>query len=488
MAEIYVKNPNLRKRGWIMSNDQKIESIISAVNKLPIADVLANHGVKLERGSGHEIQALCPFHMDESLGSFSIDTDKNMCWCFACSNGGGVVKSMMNITHEDYIKTALIVAADEKVISQDEFKTLSGVEYTGEFVKKTDSDYKFIKRKKRKDSKTLKMWNAVYGFMKDWWGLSDEDREYLLTERQLSPERVDADYFSINTTDSAQVSRFIYHLKKEFPEYQSELSKIPGFFEELVKKGRNGEEDVYKLQMLHTDGIAILIRNGHGTISGVQVRKREMTEEEKRKKISRYKFMSYEFVKNSIYRGGGSCETPIDVLYPEKIGNPTKFAVVEGRFKSEILAQQGLISVSVQGVNNYSGIEKEIKEIEAVTKIQLEKMYIFYDADMARNANVFKAAISLGEYIHEVRPDIQVIYSVWNDIYGKGIDDMIFAGYRQEVKFKSFDFMKETLTACMDQAVIDANIDVNNLINTSKEDRIAFLDALEKRVKAAWEV
>lgn len=474
----YVMNLNMLRQGWVATPEQKIETIMREVSNLPIAQVLSDHGVSLERQTGNRILALCPFHMDEHIGSFSINTDKNSCWCYACNNGGGVIKTISSLLKKDEVEAALIVAADENVITKEEFEQLSGQTYDASFLNKTGTNTKFKNLKKKKVrpiGKTQQLWNDVYSFMKNWWTLNETDREHLINVRSLSKERVDADYFSLNAADKSERNRFLYHLRKEFNDKYTleDLGSVPGFYLERFRKDEN-----FRLQMLCDAGICILIRDARNNIIGVQIR-----DYDENSKV-RYKFLSYKVPSNlKDMKCGGTCGTPIDVLYPDQITDTTKIAIVEGKFKSEILRQQGMISLAVQGVNNYNDIEKDIADIEQRIGRNIDSIFLFYDADMLRNLAVYKAEMSLAEYIKSKRSDIKIISSIWNDVYGKGVDDCILAGYRNEIKFYDSNVMSELLDKAIEYSIKESKLDLNNLLNATKEDRTRFLDVFERYTK-----
>lgn len=69
---------------------------------------------------------------------------------------------------------------------------------------------------------------------------------------------------------------------------------------------------------------------------------------------------------------GVSPSTPLDVTYPEKQPNNILF-ITEGRFKSEVIAKEiNSTCISVQGVGNWNGIEREIYEVEDYLKQKYE--------------------------------------------------------------------------------------------------------------------
>ncbi len=63
---------------WIYTSEEdEVTEIISEVKRLPIVDVLSSYGVVPEKTSGHNTLALCPFYMDNTIGSFVINTVTN---------------------------------------------------------------------------------------------------------------------------------------------------------------------------------------------------------------------------------------------------------------------------------------------------------------------------------------------------------------------------------------------------------------------------
>ncbi len=65
----------------------------------PIEDVVGQY-VELKR-SGSNLFGLCPFH-GEKTASFSVAPDKQLCYCFGCHKGGGVLQFIMEIESLSY--------------------------------------------------------------------------------------------------------------------------------------------------------------------------------------------------------------------------------------------------------------------------------------------------------------------------------------------------------------------------------------------------
>ena len=60
-----------------------------------IEDVVGSY-VRLSKKSGQNLFGLCPFH-NEKTASFSINTSKQIYYCFGCHKGGGVINFIMEI-------------------------------------------------------------------------------------------------------------------------------------------------------------------------------------------------------------------------------------------------------------------------------------------------------------------------------------------------------------------------------------------------------
>lgn len=465
---------DLRKFGWDLSElstNERIEDILYEVRRLPIADVLSNYGVKPVKASNSRILALCPFHLDEHVGSFSISTVKNSCFCYSCNKGGDAIKSMSIIWNKTYIEAALQIATDNSIISKEEYKELSGCEYSDEYLDKQAKKIEnhMLIKKQRPEEKTLDMWTDIYEFLRDYFKLSDKDYKYLKEVRHLPDDRIRKDYFSFCINDQKEASRIIFELKKTFPQYTDKLSEVPGFFEVKDKKS-----DRYLISMLMTDSIGILLRNASGKVVAIQQRNRNINSN------CKYSYYSWKTSNTGNLRKGNTVGTPIDVCFPEMQSNKPKIAIVEGRFKSEILAQNGFTSLSVQGVNNFSGIEKDLSDLETIFNKPIENLFVFYDADLLRNENVYKAAIKLGNYINNVAPGITVKYVIWPPENGKGIDDLIFAEKKDTCKVYDKDFFINAYDRNYSATIAKTGIDMRNISKLTKEERTQFFDVFEK--------
>lgn len=78
-------------------------------------DILAVVGdyVRLER-KGKNYFGLCPFH-NEKTPSFSVDTGKQLYYCFGCGKGGSVIQFIMEAENLDYIEAIKLLAERVKI-------------------------------------------------------------------------------------------------------------------------------------------------------------------------------------------------------------------------------------------------------------------------------------------------------------------------------------------------------------------------------------
>lgn len=433
----------------LQGEDVYLMELRDRIREIPLSNILEHHGVRFAKVSGGNIFGYCPFHPDTTPNSFSVNNNRKICKCFACGNGGDAIAFMQLTENLSYSDAILKLAADENLITKQKFEELSKKTYSDENLQKVTGKYTFP-QKKEKPSDYIKMANDVYSLFPMLFGLSEEDAKYLKEERRIEDSHM-GNYFTIGDYNSYMM---IYKILKIYPEYKDELKNLAGFYEDLITN---------HTELAIHQGIGLLIRNANGFVVGVQIRRRHVKEGE-----LRYVWLTSSFALYSKYHNGGSSPgAPIDIIVPEK-KDIKKIAIVEGKFKSEILSQNGFISASVQGVGNFAGIEKEIEHFPSV-----KTAYIFYDADMLRNTAVLNQAIKLGKYLNEKCPNISVKYCVWKEELGKGIDDLIINGHKDTVKVLSQEtftsIFQETITPLMEKYGVN-----QSSCRLSKEERVAF--------------
>lgn len=461
--------------------ENELRDIAEEVRGLRLSEVLEHHGVHVEIDTGSEKKALCPFHMDNTIGSFSINDAKGICKCFACGGGGDAVHSMMQLNDMSYKDALLQLAADEQIISKEKFKELSQKEYSDEFIKGMEGPAErmtSVKKSKIIESGEQKRRNVVYQIIKDVCGLKKEHEKYLREKRALSDVRIKKDYFSIS---NGKFKKVIKTVREQCPEYLDDLQTLPGFFTDIDYEFRGNEKvKKEKLYWSVSDGIGILIRDAYDNIKAIQIRRDHIEEGE-----CRYVWFSSAFAMargNKYTKGGGTVGAPIDVLFPQREKSNTTLCVAEGRFKTEILSQWGNVALSVQGVGNYSGIDDDIKNVIDVTGKKFDSIFVFYDADMLRNSAVFAQAMKLGQYLNQTMPELTVKYCIWPEYLGKGIDDMYLSNPDNVSQIKTFD--EKYLTDIWSKEVLDifAKLGIQSAAKADKETREKFANELEMRL------
>ena len=69
------------------------------IERSDIVDVVGSYVPLTKKGANY--WACCPFH-NEKTPSFSVSPDKQMCYCFGCKKGGGVINFVMEIENLSY--------------------------------------------------------------------------------------------------------------------------------------------------------------------------------------------------------------------------------------------------------------------------------------------------------------------------------------------------------------------------------------------------
>ena len=74
------------------------------ISRNDIVDVVSSYVTLTKKGANYF--GLCPFH-SEKTGSFSVSPDKQICYCFGCKKGGGVINFVMeeeNLSYPDAVR------------------------------------------------------------------------------------------------------------------------------------------------------------------------------------------------------------------------------------------------------------------------------------------------------------------------------------------------------------------------------------------------
>jgi DNA primase len=93
------------------------DTIEEVQQRVDIVDVISEHIVLRKRGK--DFLGLCPFH-NEKTPSFSVSQDKQVYYCFGCSEGGNAYKFLMEIGKQSFAEVVLDLARRYQV----EIKTI----------------------------------------------------------------------------------------------------------------------------------------------------------------------------------------------------------------------------------------------------------------------------------------------------------------------------------------------------------------------------
>lgn len=438
--------------------------MFASISRLEISRVVGKRITLYPKGRHH--MGLCPFHGDHKLGSFVVTDAKGNYKCFACGAGGNAIGFVSAFEGKRYLDAAFDVALEEGVISQAQYNKYSKKKYDKDTVKAIVKKYE---TKKGYESKPVnpEILNNVYEFMRDYAGLNEIHKTHLQEERHLSEERICEDYFSFPNT---RKYKLVKALREKYPEYTREiLQDIPGFFYNREKS---------ELTYAGYKGIGILLRGADKKAIGIQIRRDAVKEGENRYMWFSSTFASYDSEK---YCGGNSVGCPIDVLYPRKIKNNFPICIAEGRFKTEVLAEQGNFALSVQGVGNFRNIEKDINKIISIKSYGCKTIYVFYDADMLGNMAVFTQCMNLTKYLREKIPSMGIKVACWHPEKGKGIDDLYFNGNLADVIYLSPIELEKIHRRVLDGLLEEMSI--NRVIEIPEKDRKTFFDTLCHRME-----
>ena len=433
------------------------------IKEIPIEDALAG-----------EIQyhgkfPLCPFHPDRKPGSFGFNKKTNTCKCWSCLKGGDAIKACQEIYGMTFTEALCYLAEKLGIATKAELEKIleakvDNVSYTP--VKK-QRDVIVDNSQKIASADVL---HAVYSrFAK---GVTYNGKP-ILTEKHR--EKLHDDY-GLTDDDIARHGFFTWptsHVAKKFfadlmscGVSETELARVPGLFYNQDTEAW----DFYRPK--NTGSIGMPIRNIDGKIVGLQIRL-----DRKKEGSQRYQWFSSSFAdgNNTPFLKGSSPGSPVDVVYPKQVKNGAVF-VTEGKFKAIKLANQfNSIVLSVQGVSNWRQIPAVMDELNRRYP-SLRHVYIAYDADMAYKETVLSPALKLGltmtgldfEGVKDEINDILKIgfkteeesnlyhfkrakkvadylvrypvhkytvnFCLWDDRYGKGIDDLIMSGHIEDIK------------------------------------------------------
>lgn len=426
---------------------------------------------------------LCPSHEDHSPGSFVLNEKTNTWYCFSCNAHGDAIHFMKEKHGMNFVEAVSHIAITQGIVSRAEMEEILN----------TKVDFNNMPVAKKRDiiisrppiaapeilDKVYRIFARGMAFLNKPH-LADSHVKKLKDHYGLSDEEIQKDeLFSWPT--SAITKKLMTELFTQGIT-ENDLALVPGFF-------MNKETETWEFyRPKNTGAIGVPIRNVKGQIVGLQIRL-----DRKKENSQRYQWFSSAFAdgRNTSFIKGSSPGSPIDVIYPDTIKSAAIF-VTEGHFKAIKLSNQfGAIVLSVQGVSNWRQIPAVLEDVRK-TYPMLRHIYIAYDADMAYKETVLSPAMKLGltltglsfealtddvnnilavGYRDEENSNLNsrtkaetiskylvqnpvhryiVNFCLWDDRYGKGIDDLIMSGHISDIRKMSlvsfwnnaFDFLE----------------------------------------------
>lgn len=439
-----------------MTKYELVSELKEKILKIPIEDII---NLRLEQ-YGYD-KYLCPFHNDHTPNNFKLNKIKNTFTCYACGEHGNGISFIMEYDNLDFPDAVIRISLELGLITADSVKDIE-MNQIKEYSKKHE-----IKKKEKHEKADAETLDKIYRiFMKGntligKQKLSEEHLRKLKEERKLS--LIDIDQTGYFTFPKGTIMRsFLKTLIKEGIDVDV-LKTIPGFYYDI-------KNETYTFSRLKcTTGIGIPIVDVNKKIVGIQIRKDD---------DGRYQWFSSSFTDNPKVKNfinGTGPGTPLSVFYPNEIKCRTIF-ITEGHFKAKKICEEfGAISISVQGVNNWREIPETIKVLKTVYPY-LNYIMIAFDADMCRKESVLQPALKMGitltgmeitkemdQNLHNILHignktktrnasiyekeakdissqlknntfDFHIYYCLWDENFGKGIDDLLNAGNRFALK------------------------------------------------------
>lgn len=404
------------------------DNVLDAVRSIPIDEIVYNH-YKIPK-------LLCPFHNDRRAGSFRLLKKANRYRCYSCGSYGDGIQFVQEKEGTPFRETVLKLALQFQIITLSQLEDFKLDELEEMKIKQPPKVYDDILFEEEADniadSKTLHEVFTVFsnGNANNPKGekLSKKHLEHLKKERKLSMKDIErVGYFTMPTRSKMFMNSFLGALKEQYGHEPDVLHTIPGFYQ---VEG----SDAWDTTFIAHRGIGIPVRNEVGEIVGIQVRRNQVNEGE-----SRYVWFSSSFANNpdrtDMKEGTGS-GSPIHISYPQELKSPNDLFITEGIFKSERMAKEYKgVAVSVQGIQNWKGqIEPLVEHIEETRGQAIHRIHFMFDSDMSENVHVYLASKRMYEDLKESFPFVGFMHFWWNDQFGKGIDDVLNAGFGAEVK------------------------------------------------------
>ena len=391
--------------------------------------------------------ALCPFHQDKRLGSFSYNPNSNIWKCFACGEGGmGAVSLVMKVNewkfkqaieylYEHRNDTTVPFGAPPLKLRSRASSTVgfkSGVSSTLR-KKKPSSEYAKFAAEGEVSEQDL---DIIYRCFAKASPLSEATISQLKATRGLYFSSTNQFFQFPNPENQEFWEKFRSNLRNNAAGTDRlwyQLLNVPGFMwdkeEERVTFGKFGE------------ALGILNCNERGFVIGIELRLKTPLF-----KGNRYMMFSAKGIcsrnPERFEKGKGSPLTA-DHVPPAHWRKTCKgIAITEGKFKALHLSYWGYYALNIHSVQNWRCVIPFIAAADPSLPI-----ISALDADCYCNDAVAKCAISLGEAIQNLGR--KCYYLKWPLQYGKGIDDALIAGAKPHIRCIAAEKFMQKLRGAM---------------------------------------
>lgn len=403
---------------------------------------------------GRDYKALCPFHADQSIGSFVIGGYNNKFKCFACGESGDGIDLIGHIDGIKFPESVIVIAEELGYITREQAQDVrSGSKENWNASDISTEHYRPFEATDTpaQDIAEPDVLNNVFQLFSEGNSLIGENKltkshqDHLMNVRGMSEEVIASSGFFTMPKMGKFMKVFYSELYNRHGYLPDILEKVPGFYSVTKWKvdaeavgypfAKEAPEVTAQLFVEH-EGIGIPIKDVQGRIVGIQVRNDG----------GKYRyvwFSSVKMLKESSCSNATGSGAPKDIVYPSQLKNRTLF-ITEGKFKAIKMSETfGSVVVSIQGVSSWRGIESLIPEMEEKIGYTFNHIVIAYDADMAYNEAVLKMTAALGGALNDAS-DATIHVAVWDAKLGKGIDDLIDNGHMHRLSKVAFsDFKKQ---------------------------------------------
>jgi hypothetical protein len=195
--------------------------------------------------------------------------------------------------------------------------------------------------------------------------------------------------------------------------HRGELLTVPGF----ILSQRPGRKPFFSIAGAGP-GILIPVRDTQGRIVAIKLRRDLLADDEPR----------YVYLSSKRHGGpgpGSPPHVPLDVTAAASAGT---LRITEGELKADVACHLSRVpTISVPGVNSWRAC------LPGVCHLRPNTLLIAWDSDWTLKEDVRRPLVELLRLF--VRTGFRVGLEMWNEAQGKGIDDLLAAGGRPEVRW-----------------------------------------------------